>query len=113
MATSATSPSVQKHLKAMRDAGVSTQKFLDALTSLQRDPQLSDKQRDALRHMVGLECSVWYLEALAGVTIDREKAARESREILARYDAQDPKPPPELPLFELLTKDIAGGPVAT
>ena len=100
-------PQVQKHLDRLRAAGVKTEPFFRALFALRRDPNLSSKQLDALRHVVAMEGSVWFLEALSGEAIDRQKALSVAEQLYRNGlpEASDQQPLPAL--SALLQADIA------
>ncbi|MCB9650164.1 MAG: hypothetical protein H6730_26780 [Deltaproteobacteria bacterium] len=69
---------VQGHVDKLREAGLDTQMFFDALTGIRDDTALPQAQREALYKLVAMESFIWYLEALRGKPIDRVKLAEET-----------------------------------
>ncbi len=87
---------VDAHLTKLREAGLDTQAFFAALVDIRDDTALSPKQREALYQIVAMESFIWYVEALNGSPVDREKAAEEARRVAEDHDDEPPFPREEV-----------------
>ena len=67
---------VEAHLQKLRAAGLDTQAFFAALVDIRDDSALSKIQREALYQIIAMESYIWYLDAINGAPIDRDKAAQ-------------------------------------
>jgi hypothetical protein len=79
-------PRVMEHVDRLREAGLDTQRFFDALVSIRDDTALPRAHRDAIYKLIAQESFVWYLEALRDEPIDRVKLAAQVNELGAEYD---------------------------
>jgi hypothetical protein len=72
-------PRVREHVDRLRAAGLDTARFFDALTRLRDDTALPKAHREAIYKLIAMESFVWYLEALRGEPIDREKLLEQAK----------------------------------
>jgi hypothetical protein len=79
-------PRIQGHIDALREAGLDTESFFEALVGIRDDRALGDAQRNALYRLLANESFVWYLESLRGKPIDRIKLAEQAA-IIAEENA--------------------------
>ena len=84
---------VEAHLQKLREAGLDTQKFFAALVDIRDDSALSAAHRDALYRVVAMESFLWYLDAINGAPLDREKMLEEARKLLEASAAKQADPP--------------------
>jgi hypothetical protein len=103
---------VQEHVKELREAGLNTEAFFNALVGIRDDSALPSKHRDAIYRLVAMECYVWYLDAIRGERIDRFKLMQEARAIAEKNQAAIKKRTPGDSSAELVTKDIVQKPGA-
>lgn len=80
-------PRIQGHIDALREAGLNTERFFEALVGIRDDRALSDAQRGALYRLLANESFIWYLEALGGQPIDRIKLVEEAFKIAEENQA--------------------------
>jgi len=80
-------PRVQNHIDALREAGLNTEAFFEALVGIRDDRVLGDEQKSALYRLIANESFIWYLEALGGQPIDRIKLVEESLKIAEENQA--------------------------
>ena len=99
-------PRVREHVNALREAGLDTQKFFDALVGIRDDSALSKTHREALHKLVAMESFVWYLEAIRNEEIDRIKLADEVNKITQEYSASMRTEKTGERANELLKRDI-------
>ena len=99
-------PRVREHVNNLREAGLDTQKFFDALVAIRDDSALSKTHREALYKLISMESFVWYLEAIRNEEIDRVKLADEVNKITAEYDAAIRTENPGDRANQLLKRDI-------
>ncbi|MCK6547245.1 hypothetical protein L6R52_15445 [Myxococcota bacterium] len=100
-------PRVVAHVEKLRQAGLQTEAFFDALISIRDDSTLPTAHRDALYRIVAMESYVWYLEALRGEPVDRFKLMAEAKKIAEKNDAAIKQKKPGESSLELATKDIS------
>lgn len=74
-------PRVQGHVDALREAGLNTEAFFDALVGIRDDTLLTDAHREALHRLLATESFVWYLEALRGSPVDRIALMEQAQQI--------------------------------
>lgn len=99
------SPRVLEHLERLRSAG-NVEAFFNALVELREDSSLPDPHREALRQLIAQESFIWYLEALRGDRVDREKLAAAAKRLReASGAAIDQRTPSQL-ASDLLAEDI-------
>jgi hypothetical protein len=101
------SPRVVEHIERLRQAGLDTEAFFQALTAIRDDSALPQSHREALYRMIAMESYVWYLEALRGEPVDRFKLIKEAEEVLLKNDAAIKRSVPGDAAAELATKDIS------
>jgi ribonuclease HII len=99
-------PRVREHVNTLREAGLDTQKFFDALVAIRDDSALARPQRDALYKLVAMESFVWYIEAIRNEEIDRTKLADEINKLAIEYDAAMRTEKPGERAADLLKKDL-------
>ena len=99
-------PRVREHVNTLREAGLDTQKFFDALVAIRDDSALSNTHREALYKLISMESFVWYLEAIRNEEIDRIKLAEEVNKLTLEYDAAIRTEKPGERAGELLKRDI-------
>lgn len=93
---------VEAHLQKLREAGLDTQKFFEALVEIRDDSALAAAHREALHQVIAMESFFWYLEALNGEPFDRAKAAEAANEFAEVNMAE--RPEPEVPREEVTVK---------
>ena len=99
-------PRVREHCDKLREAGLDTQKFFDALIGLRDDPALPKAHREALYKLVAMESFIWYMEALRDEQIDRIKLRDEVNKLGAEYAAAIRSEKPGEKAAQLADKDI-------
>ena len=99
-------PRVREHVNTLREAGLDTQKFFDALVAIRDDSALPKAQRESLHRLVAMESFVWYIEAIRNEEVDRVKLADEINKLGAEYEAAMRTEKPGERSAELLKKDI-------
>jgi hypothetical protein len=104
------SPRVVEHIHRLREAGLDTEAFFEALSAIRDDSALPQAHREALYRMIAMESTVWYFEALRGEPVDRFKLLKEAEQILSANEAAIKKTTPGGPAAELATKDISKTP---
>jgi hypothetical protein len=80
-------PRVLEHVERLREAGLDTQKFFDALVQLRDDGALPKKHREALYKWVAMESFIWYLEALRNERVDRMAMRDAAMKIAEEHEA--------------------------
>lgn len=103
-------PRVREHVDKLREAGLDTQQFFDALIGIRDDTALPRGHKEAIYKLLAMESFVWYLEALRDEQIDRVKLRDEVNQIAAEYDAAIRKQQPGEKAAVLAQKDIGAGP---
>ena len=101
---------VREHVDSLREAGLDTEKFFNALIAIRDDNALPRDHREALYNLIAMESFVWYLEAIRDERIDREKLREAVNEIASTYDAAIRKTASGQKAAELLNKDIGRDP---
>jgi hypothetical protein len=97
---------VEDHLQRLRKAGLDPTQLADALVELRDDPLLTTPQREAIYNLLATESFVWYLEALRGGAVDREKLKKEVKAQRDRRGAAVKAPQKGELAAELLVTDI-------
>lgn len=95
-----------QHLRRLKSAGLTTERFFDALSGIRDDRSLPPPQREALLRLIAIECYVWYLEALRGAPIDRAKLTEEAQRLREEHAVAIKRSPALDPSVELLSRDI-------
>ena len=99
-------PRVVAHVEKLRQAGLETESFFNALIAIRDDSALPNAHREALYRMVAMESYVWYLEALRGEPVDRLKLMQEAAKIAEKNDVAIKKRSAGDSSLELLAADI-------
>lgn len=102
-------PRVREHVDKLREAGLDTQKFFDALVGIRDDTALPRAHREALYNLVAMESFVWYMEALRDERIDRVKLAEQVNTVGAEYEAAIRKQGDGDKAAALVERDIGAG----
>lgn len=102
-------PRVREHVDKLREAGLDTQKFFDALVGVREDSGLPRAHREAIYKLIAMESFVWYMEALRDERIDRQKMTEEVNKLGAEYDAAIRKKQQGDKAAALVQSDIGAG----
>lgn len=102
-------PRVREHIDNLRNAGLDTQKFFDALTHIRDDSALSKTHLEALKKLIAAESFIWYMEALRDEPIDRVKLREEALKIAQEHEAAIVAEQAGGKAAQLLEKDIGAG----
>jgi hypothetical protein len=78
---------VLEHVEKLRQAGLDTEAFFQALVAIRDDATLPNEHREALYRLIAMESYVWYLEALRGEAIDRDELMKDLEEALTNAEA--------------------------
>jgi len=105
-------PRVREHVDKLREAGLDTQKFFDALSAIRDDSALPRPHREALYKLIAMESFIWYLEAIRGERIDRIKLREEVNKLGEEYAAAIRKREPGDEAAALAEKNISAPPPA-
>lgn len=100
------SPRVAQHLESLREAGLATESFFNAMTAIRDDSALPNAHREAIYRMIAMESYIWYLEALRGEPVDRAKLMREAKAAIEEQGAAIKKPAPGGASAALMKKDL-------
>jgi hypothetical protein len=85
-------PRVLDHVETLRQAGLDSEAFFQALVGIRDDSTLPNEHRDVLYRLIAMESYVWYLEALRGEPIDREELIKEAQQAAENEQAVIKKP---------------------
>lgn len=84
---------IREHIEALNAAQADGSRFVQALKKIQEDEELTQRERTALYRLIGMECAVWYYEAVLGEPIDREKALKAVADIIEAHPEQSQATP--------------------